>query len=67
MLINQYLLSSDNQRAVVEQQYLFSNVPYADLSQDEWIKKMNAVTREDVQDVATTINLQAVYFMEGGK
>lgn len=67
MLINQYLLSSDNQRAVVEQQYLFSNVPYADLSQDEWIRKMNAVTREDVQDVATTINLQAVYFMEGGK
>lgn len=67
MLINQYLLSSDNQRAVVEQHYLFSNVPYADLSQEEWMKKMNAVTKEDVQDVATGINLQAVYFMEGGK
>ncbi|UNM89777.1 EF-P 5-aminopentanol modification-associated protein YfmF [Vagococcus sp. CY52-2] len=67
MLINQYLLSSDNQRAVVEQHYLFSNVPYADLSQEEWMKKMNTVTKEDVQDVATGINLQAVYFMEGGK
>jgi len=67
MLINQYLLSSDNQRSVVEQYYLFSNVPYADLPQEEWMSKMNAVTKEDVQDVATGINLQAVYFMEGGK
>ncbi|MGX4685317.1 EF-P 5-aminopentanol modification-associated protein YfmF [Vagococcus sp. JNUCC 83] len=67
MLINQYLLSSDNQRSVIEQHYLFSNVPYAELSQEEWIRKMNAVTREDVQNVATDVNLQAVYFMEGGK
>ncbi|UUV98114.1 EF-P 5-aminopentanol modification-associated protein YfmF [Vagococcus luciliae] len=67
MLINQYLLSSDNQRSVVEQYYLFSNIPYADLPQEEWMSKMNAVTKEDVQDVATGINLQAVYFMEGGK
>lgn len=67
MLINQYLLSSDNQRSVIEQHYLFSNVPYAELSQEEWIRKMNAVTKEDVQNVATDVNLQAVYFMEGGK
>jgi len=67
MLINQYLLSSDNQRATLEQEFMFSNVPYAHLSQEEWIEKMNAVTREQIQDVATCINLQAVYFMEGGK
>ncbi len=67
MLINQYLLSLDNQRALMEQEYLYLNVPKARLSQKEWIERMNQVTPELVQEVATHINLQAVYFMEGEK
>jgi len=67
MLINQYLLSSDNQRSILEQHFLYTNVPYANLTQEEWIKNIHSVTREAVQEVATKVNLQAVYFMEGGK
>ena len=67
MLMNQFLLGLDNQRAVLEQTFLKIKVPQADISQEEWIKRIQAVTLEDVKTVARHIKLQAVYFMEGEK
>ncbi|MBO0475681.1 insulinase family protein [Vagococcus sp. DIV0080] len=67
MLINQFLLSLDNQRALLEQTFLKIKVPNADISQEEWVKRVQDVTIEDVQAVAKHIKLQAVYFMEGEK
>ncbi|MGO2083486.1 EF-P 5-aminopentanol modification-associated protein YfmF [Vagococcus sp.] len=66
MLINQYLLSLDNQSAILEQAYLRLYFDKANLSETEWIEKVNNVTIEDVQTVAENVKLQAVYFMEGG-
>lgn len=67
MLMNQFLLGLDNQRAVLEQTFLKIKVPQANISQEEWIKRIQAVTLEDVKTVARHIKLQAVYFMEGEK
>lgn len=67
MLINQYLLGLDNQRALLEQTFLKLKVPKADITQEEWIERINAVTIDDIKTVAKHIRLQAVYFMEGEK
>lgn len=67
MLINRYLLSLDNQRALLEQHYLYLSVPKADISKEEWIARMNSVTKEDIMAAAKSVKMQAVYFMEGGK
>ena len=65
MLKNQYLLGLDNQRALLEQAYLKVKVPVADISQEEWLSRIDAVTIADIQEVAKSVRLQAVYFMEG--
>ena len=67
MLINQFLLSLDNQRALQEQAFLKIKVPQADITQDEWVKRIQDVTIEDIKTVAKHVKLQAVYFMEGEK
>lgn len=67
MLINQYLLSLDNQRALMEQTFLKIKVPAANISQEEWVQRIKDVSIEDIRSVAKHIKLQAVYFMEGGK
>lgn len=67
MLINQYLLSLDNQRAILEQTFLKIKHPNADISQEEWRERIQAVSIEDIQAVAKHVKLQAVYFMEGEK
>ncbi|MGX7024930.1 EF-P 5-aminopentanol modification-associated protein YfmF [Vagococcus hydrophili] len=65
MLKNHYLLGQDNQRNLMEQAYLKLKVPAADITQEEWIARLDAVTIQDVQEVAKHVRLQAVYFMEG--
>ncbi len=65
MLKNQYLLGLDNQRALIEQAYLKVKVPVADISQEEWLSRIDEVTVQTIQEVARRIRLQAVYFMEG--
>ncbi|MGO3732947.1 MAG: EF-P 5-aminopentanol modification-associated protein YfmF [Vagococcus sp.] len=65
MLKNQYLLSLDSQRALLEQAYLKIKLPVADISQEDWLQRLDNVTCESVQEVASHIQLQAVYFMEG--
>ena len=67
MLINQFLLSLDNQRSVLEQTFLKIKAPQADISQEEWINRIHAVTIDDIKSVAKRVKLQAVYFMEGEK
>ncbi|BAL61419.1 pitrilysin family protein [Melissococcus plutonius] len=64
MLKNQYLSSLDNVQAIFENNYLkklFTNY----LSIDEQIRRMEAVTIEEIQKVASLIQLQAIFFLEG--
>lgn len=65
MLKNQYLLSLDNNQAMIEQAFLIQQVPQANLSKEEWIKRIDLVTKDDVKQIAKTIKLQALYFLEG--
>ncbi|OJG72050.1 peptidase M16 inactive domain-containing protein [Enterococcus quebecensis] len=67
MLKNQYLLSLDNAGAVLENEYLNDLIPHLRLKDDEWIRRMEAVTLADVQRVAKLIQLQAIFFLEGEK
>lgn len=65
MLKNQYLLSLDNAAAVLEMDYLNDLIPHLYLTDDEWIRRMEAVTLADIQRVAKLVQLQAVFFLEG--
>lgn len=65
MLKNQYLLSLDNIGAVLENNYLNELIPHLRLKDDEWIRRMEAVTVADVQRVAKLVQLQAIFFLEG--
>lgn len=67
MLKNQYLLSLDNAGSVLENEYLNDLIPHLRLKDDEWIRRMEAVTLADVQRVAKLVQLQAIYFLEGEK
>lgn len=67
MLKNHYLLGQDSQRNLMEQAYLKLKVPAADISQEEWLQRIDQVSIEDIQEVAKHVRLQAVYFMEGEK
>lgn len=67
MLKNQYLLALDNAGAVLENEYLNDLIPHLRLKDDEWIRRMEAVTLADVQRVAKLVQLQAIFFLEGEK
>lgn len=67
MLKNQYLLALDNSGSILEKEYLHVLMPKNYKTADEWIHKMEAVTLEEVQQVAKGIQLQAIFFLEGEK
>ena len=67
MLKNQYLLSLDNPSAVTEAAYINSKFPHSQMTDDQWLAAVEAVSLADVQAVAANVTLQAVYFMEGGQ
>ncbi|WP_086348488.1 EF-P 5-aminopentanol modification-associated protein YfmF [Candidatus Enterococcus clewellii] len=66
MLKNQYLLSLDNAGAVLESAYMAFLLPDTYLEPEEWIRRMEAVTVQDIQKVAEQIKMQAIFFLEGG-
>jgi len=45
--------------------YIKQLLPDRQLSQAEWLQRLDAVTKSDVVRIAKTLNLQALYFMEG--
>lgn len=67
MLKNQYILSLDNSQAAVEQAYLETNFDESRLTDQEWLAQVQQVSVADVQGIAKKVQLQAVYFMEGGQ
>lgn len=61
---NQLLETVDTSRGMVE--ILYHNVvSKKDISLDEWMEKMDLVTKEDIIAVAKKINLDTVYFLTG--
>ena len=66
MLLNQYLSSFDGQRAMVEKGSRTLRFPHIDLSEEAFSSRLLAVTKEEVQHVARQVQLQCIYFLEGG-
>lgn len=66
MLKNHYFLSLDNPAAVIEAAFLQEKLPQSNITADEWVEKLEAVTIEDIQKVADKVTLQATYIMTGG-
>ncbi|MGX6961996.1 EF-P 5-aminopentanol modification-associated protein YfmF [Vagococcus xieshaowenii] len=65
MIRNQFILSQDNPSASMESLYLAKKFPQSAIDDEEWLTRLDAVTKEDVQQMAKQVELQAVYFMEG--
>ena len=65
MLINTTLLAQDRQNTLIEREYLKTILGTKVLSLEEWLESIDKVSREEIIEVAKTINLQSVYFMEG--
>ena len=67
MLKNHYLLGLDSMQNTIETTYLAQWLPQSKLTDEEWLKRLAAVTPEDVQRVAKKIRLQAIFFLDGGQ
>lgn len=67
MLMNQYLSGFDQPRAMVERGSRELRFRGLDLSEKAYIQRLEAVTREDVMQVARRVQLQSIYFLEGGQ
>ena len=65
-VMNTTLLVQDRQNTLIERG-IFENDPRNEspLSLEEWLESIDKVSREEIIEVAKTINLQSVYFMEG--
>lgn len=67
MLKNQFLLSLDNPQALIETAYHQTLLPQTKLSDEEVLRAIEAVTKEQVQTIAQQIQLQAIFFLDGDK
>lgn len=65
MLKNAALLAQDRQSTLLERAYLSSVLGNKFLSLDDWLTALEAVSKEDIIEVARELHLQAIYFMEG--
>ncbi|MGX7195882.1 EF-P 5-aminopentanol modification-associated protein YfmF [Enterococcus olivae] len=65
MLRNQYLLSLDNPQALIETAYLNQWLPETQLTESEFLANLMKVTKEEIQEVAQDIHLQAIFVLDG--
>jgi predicted Zn-dependent peptidase len=64
MLKNQFLLSLDNPQALIETEYLNQWVLDTEMSEEQFIQRLEEVSIADVQKVAQKVELQAVFFLD---
>lgn len=67
MIQNHLLLSLDNAQALTEMEYLYTWLPNTRKTPEEYIEKVMQVTKEEVQEIAKKLRLQAVFFLEGSE
>lgn len=65
MLKNQYLLSLDNPQSLIETKYLENWLPETKQTQKQFLNHIMSVTKEEVQEVAQQVSLEAVFFLDG--
>lgn len=67
MIQNHLLLSLDNAQALTEMEYMHAWLPNTRKTPEEYIEKIMQVTKEEVQQIAKKLRLQAVFFLEGSE
>lgn len=67
MLKNHYQLGLDSMQNTIETTYLAQWLPKSKLTDEEWLRRLAAVTPKDVRKVAKKIRLQAIFFLDGGQ
>ena len=63
MLKNQLFQSEDNAGAVIERIYALQLAKGNVLSIDEWVARIEKVTKEDIIEVANQVKLKATFFL----
>src|SRR5699024_6760516 len=64
MLKNQYLLSLDNSRSLIEKAYLDQWLPQSVISDEEFLSKIMTVSAADVKKIAADLQLQAIFTID---
>ncbi|MGT2907610.1 EF-P 5-aminopentanol modification-associated protein YfmF [Streptococcus dentiloxodontae] len=59
------LLAEDSPRTLIEQAYNHRIFGERCLDLDNWLTKINSVTKEDICKIANNIKLQSIFFLEG--
>ncbi|GCF94196.1 peptidase M16 [Enterococcus florum] len=67
MLRNQYLLGLDRPQNAIEIAYMEQWMPGTYLTDEQWLARLDAVTPQEVEKVAKQIQLQAIFFLDGGQ
>lgn len=63
MLKNDYLLSLDSAQALIERAYLDQWLPQTKETVDQFLLRLERVTKEEVQEVANKMKLQAIFIL----
>lgn len=64
MLKNQYLLSLDNSRSLIEKAYLDQWLPQSVISDEDFLSKIMTVSAADVKKIAADLQLQAIFTID---
>ncbi|MDR2832994.1 MAG: insulinase family protein [Streptococcaceae bacterium] len=65
MLKSSYLQGLDRPNTLIEIEFMKELLPKSYMKSQDWQEKVDAVTIEDIKEVAKNIHLAAVYFLEG--
>lgn len=65
MLMTNATLADDSPRSLIDLAYHQTHLPDYASPLEEWVDRINHVSKEDIVKVAGKVKLQAVYFLEG--
>ncbi|MDR2465148.1 MAG: insulinase family protein [Streptococcaceae bacterium] len=65
LLKSSYLISQDSRNSLLEQEFMKRVLPFVKRSNEEWTTGIENVTPHQIQDVAKTLKLAAVFFLGG--
>lgn len=61
----QHYLGKDYAQNLMEKVYYEAWLPKTKKTEEQWLEELAAVTKEDVQQLANRLSLQAIFFLEG--
>ena len=65
MVKNTTLLSMDRQQTIIERNYFQTILKHRFLPLEDWLEKIENITKEDIIRAAKEVQLQSIFFLEG--